>query len=67
MDNKEAMIKRAQALIAARDEVMSWRDKVLREQALAFLDRFLTTDHLALAIAHNLRETTTTPRGGHTA
>ncbi len=55
MGRKEAMIKRAQALIAAQDEKMDWRSKVLREQALFFIDKFVQTEELALVVAHHLR------------
>lgn len=65
MDRKDWFIKQAQASIARHDQNMDYQSKVLREQTLAFLNRYMSPDHLALTVAHSLRhQEEKTPHGG---
>lgn len=56
MDRKAYWIKQCQGYIAQHDEHMDYQSKVLREQALAFIERYSSIEQLASTITRHWRK-----------
>ncbi len=56
VDRKDWLIKQAVGHIREYDKNMDYQSKMLREQALAFFDRFMNPEQVALAIASSVKQ-----------